>query len=122
MRRCTSLAPASRSMATMARVVVPRTIESSTTTRRLPRDRFPQRVQFAPHTEGALAGVGVDKSAPDVTVFYQAVAEGHAAAPAVPLGRGHPGIGHPDDHVGATGACSASSSPMRTRAACSSWP
>ena len=35
-RRCTSAAPASRSMATTARVVVPRTIESSTTTSRLP--------------------------------------------------------------------------------------
>ena len=36
MRRCTSAAPASRSIVTIARVVVPRTIESSTTTRRLP--------------------------------------------------------------------------------------
>ena len=35
-RRCTSTAPASRSMATTARAVVLRTIESSTTTRRLP--------------------------------------------------------------------------------------
>ena len=35
-RRCTSAAPASRSIVTTARVVVPRTIESSTTTRRLP--------------------------------------------------------------------------------------
>ena len=36
MRRCTSAAPASRSMRTMARWVVPRTTESSTITRRLP--------------------------------------------------------------------------------------
>src|SRR6185436_10897972 len=34
---CTSAAPASRSIRTWARWVLPRTIESSTTTRRLPR-------------------------------------------------------------------------------------
>ena len=33
---CTSVTPDSRSIRTMARVVVPRTMESSTTTRRLP--------------------------------------------------------------------------------------
>ena len=33
---CTSSAPASRSILTIWRVVLPRTIESSTTTRRLP--------------------------------------------------------------------------------------
>ena len=37
MRRCTSRAPASRSSETMRGVVVPRTIESSTTTTRCPR-------------------------------------------------------------------------------------
>lgn len=37
MRTCTSAAPASRSIRTSARCVLPRTIESSTTTRRLPR-------------------------------------------------------------------------------------
>jgi hypothetical protein len=36
MRRCTSAAPASRSIFTIERVVVPRTMESSMTTRRLP--------------------------------------------------------------------------------------
>ena len=35
-RRCTSSAPASRSICTILRVVEPRTIESSTTTSRLP--------------------------------------------------------------------------------------
>ncbi len=35
-RMCTSAAPASRSIFTSARWVLPRTIESSTTTRRLP--------------------------------------------------------------------------------------
>ena len=35
-RRCTSSAPASRSICTSAFCVVPRTIESSTTTTRLP--------------------------------------------------------------------------------------
>ena len=34
---CTSVAPASSSIATIWRVVLPRTIESSTTTSRLPR-------------------------------------------------------------------------------------
>src|SRR3712207_6919987 len=37
MRTCTSTAPASRSMRMRARWVLPRTIESSTTTSRLPR-------------------------------------------------------------------------------------
>ena len=37
MRTWTSVAPASRSACTICFVVVPRTIESSTTTRRLPR-------------------------------------------------------------------------------------
>ena len=37
MRTCTSSAPASLSIATMRREVVPRTIESSTSTTRLPR-------------------------------------------------------------------------------------
>ena len=36
MRMCTSAAPASRSILTSARCVLPRTIESSMTTRRLP--------------------------------------------------------------------------------------
>ena len=36
MRTCTSAAPASRSIRTSARWVLPRTIESSTTTSRLP--------------------------------------------------------------------------------------
>ena len=36
MRTCTSAAPASRSIRTSARWVLPRTIESSTTTMRLP--------------------------------------------------------------------------------------
>ncbi len=36
MRRCTSAAPASRSMRMTERCVVPRTMESSTTTSRLP--------------------------------------------------------------------------------------
>ncbi len=36
MRTCTSVAPASRSIRTMQRLVVPRTIESSTMTTRLP--------------------------------------------------------------------------------------
>ncbi|CAM3657538.1 hypothetical protein STAL104432_27210 [Streptomyces albus] len=37
MRTCTSAAPASRSIRTSARWVLPRTMESSTTTSRLPR-------------------------------------------------------------------------------------
>ena len=37
MRMCTSRAPASRSIFTILRLVVPRTIESSMTTTRLPR-------------------------------------------------------------------------------------
>ena len=42
MRRCTSVAPASRSIWVSVRWVVPRTIESSTTTSRLPA-RFSRR-------------------------------------------------------------------------------
>ena len=50
-RTCTSAAPASRSIRTSARWVLPRTIESSTTTSRLPRDDVAQRVELEPDAE-----------------------------------------------------------------------
>ena len=62
-----------------------------------------QRVQLAPHPEGALARVRVDEGAADIAVLHQAVAKGYAAAPAVALGRRQPRVGHPDDHVGRHG-------------------
>ncbi len=47
MRRCTSLAPASRIILTILRLVVPRTTESSTTTTRLPLSTSRRALSFS---------------------------------------------------------------------------
>ena len=73
-RRCTSSAPASRSICTILRVVEPRTIESSTTTSALARDGVRERVELEPHAVLAQRLVGLDERAPDVAVLDQAVA------------------------------------------------
>ena len=65
MRRWTSAAPASRSMRMTDRCVVPRTMESSTTTSRLPAMVVGEGVQLAPDRVGPLpAGPGAMKERP----------------------------------------------------------
>ena len=61
-RTCTSAAPASNSICTICRVVEPRTIESSTTTSRLPGD-LGERVELHPDALVAHALLGLDERA-----------------------------------------------------------
>ncbi len=58
MRMCTSVAPASRSASTICFVVVPRTIESSTTISRLPRIESGSGFSFSftPRSRSACEG------------------------------------------------------------------
>ena len=100
MRTCTSAAPASRSIRTSARWVLPRTIESSTTTSRLPRDDVAQRVELEPDAELADGLRRLDERAPDVGVLDQALAVGDAGLLRVADRGRRAGLGHRDDQVG----------------------
>ena len=84
----------------MARVVVPRTMESSTTMSRLPVDVLVQRVQLAPHRVDPGLLVGVDEGPPDVAVLHQPLAVGDVGCAGVALGRRDPRVGHAHHHVG----------------------
>ena len=61
---CTSMAPAARSIRTIARVVVPRTIESSTTTRRWPSVLSLNGFSFMRTAAARIAWVGAMKVRP----------------------------------------------------------
>ena len=100
MRRCTSLAPASRSMRTIWRVVLPRTIESSTTTRRLPLHHLGQRVELHPQAVVAQLLAGLDERARDVAVLDQPVVLRDAGCAREALRRGVAGVGDRDHEVG----------------------
>ena len=77
-RTCTSAAPASRSIRTRARWVLPRTIESSTTTSRLPAITSRRGFSFSRMPELADRLGRLDEGAADVGVLDQALAEGDA--------------------------------------------
>ena len=66
--------PRRAASATILRVVEPRTIESSTTTSRLPAITCGERVELEPHAVLAQRLVGLDERAPDVAVLDQPVA------------------------------------------------
>ena len=101
LRTCTWAAAASRSMATMARwVISPRTIESSTTTSRLPAMASRSGLYFGPDTALPDRLAGLDEGAADVGVLDQALAVGDAAGLRVADGRGRAGLRHRDDQVG----------------------
>ena len=63
-RMCTSLAPASRRFTTRARAVVPRTIESSTTTTRFPATASLIRFSFTRTLKSRMSCVGWRKVRP----------------------------------------------------------
>ena len=63
-RRCTSVAPASRSICTVLRVVVPRTMESSTTTRRLPAMMAPSGLNLSFTPSWRISWLGWIKERP----------------------------------------------------------
>ena len=74
MRRCTSSAPSSKSIATILRVVVPRTIESSTTIDALA-GHLAERVELRLDPALAQRLVRLDEGAADVAVLDQALGE-----------------------------------------------
>ena len=100
---CTSVAPASRSAATTCFVVVPRTIESSTTTSRLPADRVGQRVELQLHPAVAQRLRGLDERPADVVVLVEAVAVRDARHLGVPLRAPVAGGRDRDHQVGVRG-------------------
>ncbi len=100
MRRCTSAAPASRSMRITERCVVPRTMESSTTTSRLPAMASVSGFSLRRTASARAPLVGRDEGAADVAVLDQPLAVGDAAGAGETLGGGHPRLGHPHHHVG----------------------
>ena len=72
MRRCTSAAPAARTILTILRLVVPRTIESSIRTTRLPSRMLLHRIQLHLHAEMADRLRRLDERAADVVIADQA--------------------------------------------------
>ena len=97
---CTSAAPASSSIATIWRVVLPRTIESSTTTRRWPRDHGRERVELQPDALLAHRLLGLDEAAPHVAVAHHRLGVGDARLAGVADGRGRAAVGQADHEVG----------------------
>ena len=97
---CTSFAPASRRLTTRARAVVPRTIESSTTTTRFPFHRFLDQVQFHPHVEIANELARLEKGAPDVVIAHEGVLVGNVQLVREAERGVVSGVGHRHDDVG----------------------
>ena len=85
-------------------------------------DGVPERVELAPHALGPLGLVGHDEGAADVAVLDQTRGRsGCRSGGRSPRPRAGPSRAPPSPCRRPTGACSASSSPMRIRAPCSSW-
>ena len=100
MRRCTSRAPASRSSATMRGVVVPRTIESSTTMTRWPRRFSTTGLNFSCTPRIAHLLIGADERASDVAVLDQPFDVRQAAFGGVADAAGDRRVGHGHHDVG----------------------
>ena len=96
MRTCTSAAPASKSIATSCRVVLPRTIESSTATTRFPATSS-SGLNFSRMPRWQELLVGLDERAADVTVLDQALAERDVTAREKPTAAGVPSQGWGDE-------------------------
>ena len=97
---CTSLAPASRTIWTIFWDVVPRTIESSTSTTRLPSiiRRLALCLSLTPMWR--IEFVGLDEGSPDIMIADDAELEGHARSLREADRRRRAGIGHRHDDVG----------------------
>ena len=102
MRTCTSAAPASRSIRTSARWVLPRTIESSTTTSRLPSMTSRSGLSLSRMPSWRMVWRRLDEGAADVGVLDQALAVRDAGLPR--RSRSRPGV--PDSGVGMTRSAS----------------
>ena len=94
MRRCTSRAPAALSILTIFREVVPRTIESSTTTTRLPLSTCAHRRQLQLHAEVADGLLRLDERAAHVVAADEPHVVGNARSPGEkPMAAGTPESG-----------------------------
>ena len=102
-RRCTSRAPASRSSETILRVVVPRTIESSTTITRLPSSTCGSGLNLSRRPTSRSSWFGWMKVRPDVAVLDQPVAERQPRGARVADRGGRAAVGHGDHDVGLDG-------------------
>ncbi len=100
MRKCTSRAPASRIICTILTEVVPRTIESSMRTIRLPATTAAVGVVLQPHAEFADRLCRLDEGAPDIMVADDAEFERDAGGLRIADRGGHAGIGHGNDDIG----------------------
>ena len=99
-RMCTSSAPAARTISTILRLVVPRTMESSTSTTRLPCERRPVGAVLQLHAEVADLVRRLDEGAADIVVADDAELEGDARLRGVAHGRRHAAVGHRHHHIG----------------------
>ena len=100
MRKCTSLAPASRIMRTIFTEVVPRTRQSSISTMRLPATTARLALCFSAHAELADRLGRLDEGAADIVVADDAELEGNAGGLGVAERRRHAAVGHRHHHVG----------------------
>ena len=96
----TSAAPASRSICTIWRVVLPRTIESSTTTRRRPPTISGSGLNFSRRPCLRSSWPGWMKVRADVAVLDDPVVLGQAGRAREAAGGGVARVGHRDDEVG----------------------
>ena len=115
MRMCTSRAPAARSMVTILRLVVPRTIESSTTTTRLPSSTSRCALSFTFTPKWRIGVLRLDERAADVVIADQPEVERQPGLLGVAERGRHAGVGHRDDEVGRRPAARA---PAGGRAPC----
>ena len=99
-RRWTSLAPASRIILTILRLVVPRTIESSMTTTRLPSRRLCTGCSLRRTPKVANRLGRLDEGAADVVASDQPELEGEPGGFGVPERCGDAAIRHRNDDVG----------------------
>src|SRR3954452_22155004 len=99
MRICTSRAPASRSICTIWRVVLPRTMLSSTTTIRLPATTSGSGLNFSRRPCVQLL-TRLDERAGDVAVLDQPVVLREPGRARVPAGGGVAGVRHRDHEIG----------------------
>lgn len=103
MRRCTSAAPAARTMRTNLRLVVPRTIESSTRITFLSLNTLRSGLNFNLTPSSRSGWSALMKVPTDVMVAHQAELEGQAAGLGVAQGHRVGGIRHRHHNIAAHG-------------------
>lgn len=84
-------------------MVVPRTMESSMTTRRLPSMLSRSGLELHAHAHGTQLLRRLDKRTAHIAILDEALAKGNAALVRITLRRRQAGVGHADDQVGLDG-------------------